>query len=248
MREQHSSTVDPKEVERFARFSAQWWDPRGPMAMLHKLNPVRIAYIRDRVTAHFGRDLKKIGCLVGLRILDIGCGGGLLSEPLARLGATVVGVDPAEANVEAARKHAAQTDLAIDYRAANAETLAEAGERFDVVLALEVVEHVADLEAFLSCCARMLKPNGVLIVATINRTVKSFALAIVGAEYVMRWLPRGTHQWSKFVTPAELDAAAQRAGLRVIDESGAVYNIVRDVWQLAPDMDVNYIVTATRAA
>jgi 2-polyprenyl-6-hydroxyphenyl methylase / 3-demethylubiquinone-9 3-methyltransferase len=243
-----SSTVDAREVARFSALAADWWDPRGRMGMLHKLNPTRLAYIRDAACRHFARDAKTRKCLDGLRILDIGCGAGILCEPLTRLGASVVGVDPAEPNIAAARLHAAAGGLAIDYRAATAETLADAGERFDMVLAMEVVEHVADLAAFVRCCAGMVKPGGLMVTATLNRTLKSFALAIVGAEYVLRWLPRGTHRWDKFVTPNELEAALARGGLRVIDERGVVYNILLDAWQLADDMDVNYMLLAERPA
>jgi len=243
-----TSTIDHSEVEQFSRLAAQWWDERGPMAMLHKFNPVRLAYIRDQVAVHFGRNPKQIGCLSGLRILDIGCGGGILSEPVARLGAKVVGADPSEANIEVARRHAAQTDLLIDYRPVTAEVLADKGERFDVVLALEVVEHVADVDLFVRRCGEMVKPGGLMIAATINRTMKSFALAIVGAEYVLRWLPRGTHRWDKFVTPAELEDALRAAGLRVVDERGVIYRVRADSWQLSGDMDVNYMLTAARSA
>lgn len=241
-------TVDQAEIDQFARLGAQWWDERGPMAMLHKFNPVRVGYIRDQVTVHFGRDPKKLGCLNGLRILDIGCGGGILSEPLARLGGKVVGADPSETNIEVARHHAGQSGVLVDYRATTAETLADQGERFDVVLAMEVVEHVADMPLFVARCGEMVKPGGLMIAATLNRTLKSFALAIVGAEYVLRWLPRGTHRWDKFVTPAELEAAMVQAGLRVADERGVVYNIFSDSWQLANDMDVNYMLTADKPA
>ena len=218
------------------------------MAMLHRFNPVRLTYIRDQVAAHFGRDPKRIGCLSGLRMLDIGCGGGILSEPLARLGAHVVGADPATANIEVAMRHAAQTDLMIDYRAVTAEALADKNERFDVILAMEVVEHVADVGLFVGRCGSMVKPGGLMIAATLNRTMKSFALAIVGAEYVLRWLPRGTHRWDKFVTPAELEDAMQRAGLEIVDERGVVYRVMADTWQLSNDMDVNYMLTAARSA
>ncbi len=242
------SSVDQAEVDRFARMAAQWWDEHGPMAMLHKFNPVRLAYIRDQAAQHFGRDTRQAGCLSGLRILDIGCGGGILAEPLARLGAAMVGADPAEDNIRAAGLHAGQSGLTIDYRAATAESLADAGERFDVVLAMEVVEHVADVGLFVRRCAEMVRPGGMMVAATINRTAKSFALAIVGAEYVLRWLPRGTHRWDRFVTPQELDAAMQTGGLRVLDERGVVYNLFADRWQLSDNMDVNYMLTAGKPA
>jgi len=241
-----ASTVDEAEVERFSRHAADWWDARGPMAALHKFNPVRIAYIRDQAAACFGRDPKKLDCLRGLRMLDIGCGGGILSEPLARLGAHMVGADPAEENIEAARDHAEESGVAVDYRAVTAEDLAEAGERFDVVLAMEVVEHVTDVELFVATCASMVKPGGLLIAATLNRTLKSFALAIVGAEYVLRWVPRGTHRWDKFVTPHELERAIENCGLRVIGERGVIYNPFADRWQLSSDMDVNYMLAAVK--
>jgi 2-polyprenyl-6-hydroxyphenyl methylase/3-demethylubiquinone-9 3-methyltransferase len=241
-----SASVDTAEVDRFDRLAATWWDPRGPMAALHKFNPVRLAYIRDQAAAHFGRDPKKLDSLKGLRMLDIGCGGGILSEPLARLGASMVGADPAENNIAIARDHAEDSGLAIDYRATTAEALAEAGEQFDVMLAMEVVEHVVDVRAFVRTCATMVKPGGLMIAATLNRTLKSFALAIVGAEYVLRWLPRGTHQWDKFVTPAELETAFERAGLDVIAERGVIYNPLADRWQLSSDMDVNYMLVAAR--
>lgn len=247
-RRRAESTIDEAEVARFSRHAADWWDAHGPMAALHKFNPVRLAYIRDQATAHFARDPKKLDCLKGLRMLDIGCGAGILSEPLARLGAAMVGADPAEENIEAARAHAADSGLAIDYRATTAEALAEAGERFDVVLAMEVVEHVADVDLFVSACAAMVKPGGLMIAATLNRTLKSFALAIVGAEYVLRWVPRGTHQWDKFVTPQELERAVEHSGLRVTGERGVIYNPFADRWQLSSDMDVNYMLVAARDA
>ncbi len=243
-----SSTIDPSEVARFSALADEWWDPRGKMGVLHKFNPVRLGFIKDAVCRTFAREAKRLDALAGLRILDIGCGGGLLCEPLARLGAKVVGADPAAANIAAARLHAEGAGLAIDYRVTTAEDLADAGERFDVVLAMEVVEHVADLNLFVARCAEMVKPGGLMAVATLNRTLKSFALAIVGAEYVLRWLPRGTHQWDKFVTPNELEIALERAGMRVTDETGVIYNLLADRWQVSSDMDVNYMVTAERAA
>ena len=243
-----TSTVDADEIARFERLAATWWDPRGKMGVLHKFNPVRLGFIKEAACRQFGRDGKRLDSLSGLRILDIGCGGGILSEPLARLGAAVVGADPATANIEAARLHAAEGGLAIDYRVTTAEALADAGERFDVVLAMEVVEHVADVALFVKRFAEMVKPGGMMVAATLNRTIKSFALAIVGAEYVLGWLPRGTHQWDKFVTPDELEAALERHGLRVIDETGVIYNLIADRWQISTDMDVNYMVTAAKAA
>jgi 2-polyprenyl-6-hydroxyphenyl methylase/3-demethylubiquinone-9 3-methyltransferase len=248
MTRDQTSTVDQAEVARFETWAEQWWDPHGKMSVLHKFNPVRLAYIRDAACKQFGRDAKHLDSLKDLRILDIGCGGGVLSEPLARLGASVVGADPVEKNVAAARLHAEQSGLAIDYRATTAEALADAGERFDIVLAMEVVEHVADVKLFVARCAEMVKPGGLMIAATLNRTMKSFALAIVGAEYVLRWLPRGTHSWDKFVTPDELEIAMERAGLRTTDERGVIYNLFADRWELSNDMDVNYMMKAERGA
>jgi 2-polyprenyl-6-hydroxyphenyl methylase/3-demethylubiquinone-9 3-methyltransferase len=245
---ERTSSVDPREVDRFARLAERWWDPRGPMAPLHKLNPVRLAYIRDNAAEHFGRDAMKLGCLKGLRILDIGCGAGLLSEPLARLGAETTGIDPAAENIAAARAHAVDAGVTVDYRDATAEELAGAGAQFDVVLAMEVVEHVVDVAAFVSTCASLVRPGGLFFAATLNRTLKSFALAIVGAEYVLRWLPRGTHQWDKFVTPEELEDAVESTGLRVIGERGVVFNPLAGRWQLSSDMDVNYMLVAAKDA
>jgi 2-polyprenyl-6-hydroxyphenyl methylase / 3-demethylubiquinone-9 3-methyltransferase len=247
-RQSRTGTVDQDEVERFSRIAGQWWDVRGPMAALHKFNPVRLAYIRDRAAAHFGRDANRLDSLAGLRMLDIGCGGGILSEPLARLGASVVGADPSESNIAVARQHAAQSGLSIDYRNVTAEALEAAGESFDVVLAMEVVEHVTDPGLFVEIAAGMVKPGGLLFVATLNRTVKSFALAIVGAEYILRWLPRGTHQWDKFVAPNELEIAIEQAGMQIKAETGVIYNLLGDRWQLSADMDVNYMVVAEKAA
>jgi 2-polyprenyl-6-hydroxyphenyl methylase / 3-demethylubiquinone-9 3-methyltransferase len=237
-----ASTVDHEEVARFSRLAGQWWDPHGPMAALHKFNPVRLAYIRDHAAEHFGRDPKRLDSLADLRILDIGCGGGVLSEPLARLGAAVVGADPSASNIAVARRHAAKSGLTIDYREATAETLAADGEHFDVVLAMEVVEHVADVGLFIDRAAAMVKPGGLLFVATLNRTAKSFALAIVGAEYILRWLPRGTHQWEKFVTPDEIAKYLLDSRLVVTEQTGVVYNPFADKWGLSSDTDVNYMV------
>jgi 2-polyprenyl-6-hydroxyphenyl methylase / 3-demethylubiquinone-9 3-methyltransferase len=246
MSQSSDTTVDPAEVARFSALSAEWWDPRGKMRPLHKFNPVRLGYIRDVACRKFSRNPRQVDCLAGLRMLDIGCGGGILSEPLARLGAAVVGADPSQTNIEAARLHAAQSGVTIDYRATTAEALAAASERFDLVLAMEVVEHVADLRLFVRSCADMVKPGGLMIAATINRTLKSFALAIVGAEYILRWLPRGTHQWDRFVTPNELEAAMGRGGLMLSAETGVTYNLIEDAWRLATDTDVNYMLVAER--
>jgi 2-polyprenyl-6-hydroxyphenyl methylase / 3-demethylubiquinone-9 3-methyltransferase len=242
------STIDAAEVARFAALADTWWDPAGKMGMLHKFNPVRLGFIKEAACRRFSRDPKRLDSLAGLRVLDIGCGGGILSEPIARLGAAVVGADPAGANVEAAKVHAGREGLAIDYRVTTAEALADAGERFEVVLAMEVVEHVADLTLFVNRCAEMVKPGGLMVVATLNRTIKSFALAIVGAEYVLRWLPRGTHQWDKFVTPNELEIALEKSGMTMTQETGVIYNLLADRWQLSTDMDVNYMVAAQKAA
>jgi 2-polyprenyl-6-hydroxyphenyl methylase/3-demethylubiquinone-9 3-methyltransferase len=242
------STVDTAEVARFSALAAEWWDARGRMAVLHRFNPLRLGVIKEAACRQFERDPIRLDALAGLRMLDIGCGGGILSEPLARLGAEVVGADPSQPNIEAAKLHAAEAGLAVDYRATTAEALADEGERFDVVLAMEVVEHVADLSLFVKRCAEMVRPGGLMITATLNRTLKSFALAIVGAEYLLRWLPRGTHQWDKFVTPNELEAALERHGLTVLDETGVTYDLIADRWQLSTDMDVNYMVTAARPA
>ncbi len=243
---QRHSTVDPAEVERFSALAAEWWDPRGKMAPLHKFNPVRIGYIRDQAAARFGRDAKRLDSLNGLAILDIGCGGGILAEPLARLGAAMTAIDPSETNIAAAQQHAAQSELTIDYRCTTAEELAEQGARFDLVLAMEVVEHVADVPLFVKSCAEMVKPGGLMIAATLNRTLKSFALAIVGAEYILRWLPVGSHRWDKFVTPNELEIAMEQGGLLVLREQGVIYNILADRWQLSTDTDVNYMLVAEK--
>ncbi len=242
-----AATVDATEVDRFSRLAGEWWDVRGRMAVLHKFNPVRLAYVRDTACRQFGRDAGRPPCLDGLRVLDIGCGGGLLCEPLARLGASVVGADPSADNINAARLHAGRSHLAIDYRVTTAEALAAAGERFDIVLAMEVVEHVADVGLFVQSCAGMVRPGGLMIAATINRTLKSFALAIVGAEYVLRWLPRGTHRWDRFLTPAELESAMTAAGLVLKDETGVIYSPLTDQWRLSADMDVNYMLAAAKA-
>jgi 2-polyprenyl-6-hydroxyphenyl methylase/3-demethylubiquinone-9 3-methyltransferase len=235
------SSVDPAEIERFDAMAADWWNPRGSMKALHRLNPLRLRYIRERIAGQFGTSPTALKGLEGLRLVDVGCGAGLLSEPLARLGAQVVGVDAAPANVEAARRHAAETGLEVDYRATTAEDLLAGEDRFDVVLAMEIVEHVADPAPFLRNCAGLVKPGGLLFVSTINRTMKAYALAIVGAEYLLRWLPRGTHDWNKFVTPEEIGDALAQTGLTETGRSGVVYDPLLDAWRLSRDCDVNYM-------
>lgn len=245
---QTAASIDPAEIERFSALAAEWWDPQGKFRPLHKFNPVRLGFLRDRIAAHFRRDPLGNTPLEGLRLLDIGCGGGLVSEPMARLGAAVTGADAGERNIGVASLHAAEAGLAIDYRCTSAEALAEAGEQFDVVLALEVVEHVADLEGFLLACGRMVKPGGLLIAATLNRTPKSFALGIVAAEYILNWVPRGTHDWKKFLKPHELAAGLRRAGLTLKDVAGVSYDPLADRWRISTDTGVNYMLVAEKAA
>jgi len=236
------TTVDPAEIAKFEAMAAEWWDLDGKFKPLHMLNPCRLDYITRQIAAEFGRDLRAEAPFAGLRILDIGCGGGLLSEPMARLGADVVGADAAERNIPVARIHAAQAGLAIDYRHTTAEALAEAGERFDVVLNMEVVEHVSDPLAYLTACRTLLKPGGLHLCSTINRNPKSFAMAIVGAEFVMRWLPRGTHDWRKFITPDELFDLLRAAGLDPVDRKGFQFNPVLWSWRISDsDLSVNYV-------
>ncbi|WP_319532769.1 bifunctional 2-polyprenyl-6-hydroxyphenol methylase/3-demethylubiquinol 3-O-methyltransferase UbiG [uncultured Cohaesibacter sp.] len=235
------STIDEAEVARFSAMAAEWWSPTGKFRPLHKFNPTRVAYIRETLVEHFELDPRALQPLKDLRILDIGCGGGLLCEPLCRMGADIVGVDASETNIAIASTHADETGLAIDYRADTSEALAAAGETFDVVLAMEVVEHVADIELFLQSSASMVKPGGLMIVATLNRTLKSHALAIIGAEYILRWLPIGTHQWEKFVTPDELERAMAPSGLTLVERVGVTYNPLTDKWSRSTDLDVNYM-------
>ena len=239
-------SVDRAEVARFDALAATWWDPRGPMRVLHRFNPVRLAYIRDTICKHYGRSAETPFALDGLSIVDVGCGGGVLSEPLARLGADVTGLDPAVQNIAAARRHAEAEGVAVDYRAETIEAMVAAGRSFDVVLIMEVIEHVSDMPAFVRTAASAVKPGGLLFAATLNRTMRSFALAIVGAEYVLGWLPKGTHDWEKFVTPSELSAALRGGGLSVSDSTGVVYNPLTDGWRASRDTAVNYMLAAER--
>ncbi len=241
-----SPSIDAEEVERFSALAESWWDPKGSMAPLHRLNPARLGFLRQTLAAHFGRDTRSLTPFHGLRVLDIGCGGGLIAEPLARLGAVVTGIDAAEANIAVARAHARGVDLEIDYRQASAEELAAAGEGFDAVLALEVVEHVADLDAFLQAAAALVRPGGAFIASTLNRTPKSLLFAIVGAEYVMGWLPRGTHRWDRFLRPSELAAGLRQHGLQVREIRGLGYDLLAGEWRLGRDLGVNYLIFAAR--
>jgi 2-polyprenyl-6-hydroxyphenyl methylase/3-demethylubiquinone-9 3-methyltransferase len=239
------ASVDPAEVAKFRAMADAWWDPSGKFRPLHRLNPVRIAYLRDRAVAHFGRDPKSLRPLAGLRLLDIGCGGGLMAEPMARLGAAVVGIDAGARNVAVAKLHAEQSGLAIDYRVATAEALAGGDERFDIVLNLEVVEHVADPAAFLGATVGLVAPGGLMVLATLNRTAKSFALAIVGAEYLLGWLPRGTHDWRRFLRPSELARLLRPHRAAIVDLVGVSYDPLADEWRTGRDLDVNYMATVT---
>ncbi|AXI49772.1 MAG: bifunctional 2-polyprenyl-6-hydroxyphenol methylase/3-demethylubiquinol 3-O-methyltransferase UbiG [Sulfitobacter sp.] len=241
------STVDPAEIEKFQAMAAEWWDENGKFKPLHMLNPCRLDYITAQIAGEFDRDLKSPEPFRGLRILDIGCGGGLLSEPMARLGATVVGADAAAGNIPVAQVHAQQSGLEIDYRHTTAEALAEAGEQFDVVLNMEVVEHVASPIDYLIACRTLLKPGGLHICSTLNRNPKSFMMAIVGAEHVMRWLPKGTHEWSKFITPDELFDLLHKAGLTAVDRKGFVFNPITWSWRLSDrDLSVNYVTASLK--
>jgi 2-polyprenyl-6-hydroxyphenyl methylase/3-demethylubiquinone-9 3-methyltransferase len=253
MSENRSASTDADELARFARLGDDWWDLKGPQAALHKLNPVRIGYLRNLFCAHFPdggkprrRDVEKP--LAGLKVVDLGCGGGLLAEPLAQLGAQVTAIDPAEENIATARRHAEAGGLQIDYRATTVEALAETGELFDAVLAMEVLEHVADVKSFLGAAGALVRPGGLFVGATLNRTLKSYALAIVGAEYVLGWVERGTHDWNKFLRPGEVVKPLEALGLKEIDRAGVVYHPIGDKWALSGDMDVNYMVTLERPA
>jgi 2-polyprenyl-6-hydroxyphenyl methylase / 3-demethylubiquinone-9 3-methyltransferase len=243
------TTVDPAEIAKFEAMAAEWWDVNGKFKPLHMLNPCRLDYITRQIAAEFGRDLAKDAPFEGLRILDIGCGGGLLCEPMARLGATIVGADAAERNIPVAKVHAEQSGLDIDYRFTTAEAMAEAGEQFDVVLNMEVVEHVADPLAYLTACQQLLKPGGLQICSTLNRNPKSYLMAIIGAEHIMRWLPKGTHEWSKFITPDELFELLTTSGMTPVDRKGFVFNPISWSWSISEkDLSVNYVTASTKPA
>lgn len=244
-----ASTIDTSEIAKFEAMAAEWWDPTGKFKPLHMLNPCRLDYITRQIAAEFARDLSAERPLAGLQLLDIGCGGGLLSEPMARLGATVIGVDAAAGNIPVAQAHAAQSGLEIDYRHMTAEALLEEDTRFDVILNMEVVEHVADPLTYLRACHDLLKPGGMMVCSTINRNAKSFATAIVGAEWVMRWLPKGTHDWAKFITPDELYDLLAEAGMTPVDRTGFVFNPLSWKWRLSKmDLSVNYVTTSLKPA
>jgi 2-polyprenyl-6-hydroxyphenyl methylase / 3-demethylubiquinone-9 3-methyltransferase len=240
-----AASIDVAEIARFDAIGEDWWNPEGPMSALHRINPLRIGWLRDVMTEHFNLAAGARAPLAGLSILDIGCGAGLLAEPLSRLGADVVGLDPASGNIEVARRHAEETGARLTYRAATLEQLALEPQRFDVVLAMEVVEHVANMPGFVANACSLVKPGGLLAASTLNRTFKSFALAIVGAEYVLGWLPKGTHHWEQFVTPEELVAALRAAGFKAARRSGMIYDPIRRLWRLSTDMSVNYMIAAT---
>ncbi len=243
----YPNTVDPSEIAKFEAMAAEWWDPNGKFKPLHMLNPCRLDYVTQQIAGEFDRDLKTSKPFGGLRLLDIGCGGGLLSEPMARLGAKVVGADAAERNLPVARIHAEQSGLDIDYRHTTAEAMADAGEQFDVVLNMEVVEHVADPLSYLTATQRLLRPGGLQICSTINRNPKSYAMAIFGAEVVMRWLPHGTHDWSKFITPDELFDLMRQAGLNPVDRKGFVFNPILWNWSISDrDLSVNYVTASVK--
>ena len=245
---QSHATLDAAEVDRFARIASEWWDPNGKFRPLHKIGPARLGFIVEHLATHFTLPPNDLRRLTGLKLLDIGCGGGLISEPLARLGAQVTGIDPAPENIETARLHATASGLAIDYRQALVEDLAAEGATFDAVLCLEVVEHVPDVPAFLKICSGLVQPGGLMIVSTLNRTLKAYFLAIIGAEYILRWLPVGTHQWERFVTPDELRRHLTAAGLAEPSLRGLVYDPLADQWSLSADTDVNYMAAAAKPA
>ncbi|MCE3232687.1 MAG: ubiG [Rickettsiaceae bacterium] len=242
----HSKSIDEVEIAKFSAMADEWWDTEGKFKPLHKFNPIRIAYIRDTIVAHFKKSVQSEGVLSGISLLDIGCGGGLLSEPMARLGASVTSIDASEKNIQIASLHAKNIGLDIDYRCTSAEELADHKKQFDVVLNMEVIEHVADVNSFVKACSELVKPGGIMIVATMNRTVKSYAFAIIGAEYILKWLPCGTHDWEKFLKPSEIEKPLRENGLALKYIQGVSYNPLSDNWKLTKDISVNYILVAVK--
>jgi len=240
------NTVDSAEIVRFSALADAWWDPEGDFRPLHRFNPVRLRYIRDQVCEHFDHDKCSLKPLEGLTVLDVGCGGGLVTEPVARMGASASAIDASERNISVASLHGEQGGLVIDYRVAAAETLAAEKKQFDIVLALEIIEHVADVDLFMASCVALTKTGGLLIIATLNRTAKAYALAIVGAEYVLRWMPRGTHQWKNFVKPSELALSLTGNDAEIVDMTGVTYNPLKNNWRLSKDVAVNYMLCATK--
>lgn len=243
-----AASVDQQEIENFSALAAEWWDESGPFKPLHAYNPVRVSFVRDRICATENRDPQTPRPLEGLKIADIGCGGGLLCEPLSRLGANVTGIDPAEKNIAAASLHAEQMGLEIDYRQTTIEDIAASGEQFDAIVSMEVLEHVADINSFVGACSQALKPGGAFVGATLNRTLRSLAMAKVGAEYILRWLPIGTHDWKKFLTPAEVTRALRETGLTIEVIQGATYQPLSGQWALTSDTGVNYMFSAHKGA
>ncbi|MCC9620115.1 bifunctional 2-polyprenyl-6-hydroxyphenol methylase/3-demethylubiquinol 3-O-methyltransferase UbiG [Thalassospira sp. MA62] len=240
-------TANSEEIARFSAMAEEWWDPNGVMKPLHKFNPVRLQLLRDNICAHLGRETNTTTPLKDVEIIDIGCGAGLLSEPLARMGAKMTSLDASENNIKVAKVHAEQSGLEIDYRCGTPEMLADEGKQFDIVLNMEVIEHVDDPQFFMQACASVLKPGGLMFIATLNRTIKSLALAKVGAEYILRWVPAGTHDWRKFVKPSEMSSYLRGAGLELTDITGVAYNPIKDQWHPAPhDLDINYMVIARK--
>jgi 2-polyprenyl-6-hydroxyphenyl methylase / 3-demethylubiquinone-9 3-methyltransferase len=243
-----ATTINDAEIAKFTAMAAEWWDPKGKFKPIHKFNPVRLGYIREHVLAHFGRDGSEMRPFEGLTVLDVGCGGGLLCEPMARLGATVTGIDAAERNIAIARLHAEQSGVAVDYSVTTSEALAATGRTFDLVLNMEVVEHVDNVPLYMKSCADLVAPGGLMLTATLNRTARALAFAVIGAEYVLGWLPKGTHDWKKFLTPDEIKALITRNGLKVTDQTGVVYHPLADDWRKSRDMAINYMVMAQRPA
>jgi 2-polyprenyl-6-hydroxyphenyl methylase / 3-demethylubiquinone-9 3-methyltransferase len=243
-----ATTINDAEVAKFTAMAEEWWDPKGKFKPIHKFNPVRLAYIREHVLAHFGRDGSQMRPFEGLTVLDVGCGGGLLCEPMARLGATVTGIDAAERNIKIATLHAQQSGLVVDYQATTSEALAAQGQKYDLVLNMEVVEHVDNVPLYMKSCADLVAPGGLMLTATLNRTARALAFAVIGAEYVLGWLPKGTHDWKKFLTPDEIKALITRNGLQVTDQTGVVYHPLADDWRKSRDMAINYMVMAQRPA